>query len=47
MNKKGKGLGTTALSYIKKAASAVPLGRIINKAIDALPVELHLPGGYK
>lgn len=34
---------------ISGAVSALtnPVGAIVNKAIDLLPVELHLPGGYQ
>jgi hypothetical protein len=40
--KRGRGIASTALSLITK-----PVGAIVNKAIDLLPVELHLPGGYQ
>ena len=40
--KRGRGIASTALSLITK-----PVGAIVNKTIDLLPVELHLPGGYQ
>lgn len=40
--KKGAGIVSSALSLVTK-----PVGSLINTAIDALPVELHLPGGYQ
>jgi len=40
--KRGRGIASTTLSLISK-----PVGAIVNKAIDLLPVELHLPGGYQ
>lgn len=40
--KRGRGIASTALSVVSK-----PFGAIVNKAIDLLPVELHLPGGYQ
>jgi hypothetical protein len=41
--KRGRGLTSSAVSLFKKAFSAVPTGALINTAIDALPIELHLP----
>lgn len=40
--KKGRGIVSSALSLVTK-----PVGSLINTAIDALPIELHLPGGYQ
>lgn len=40
--KKGRGLGTVITSALK----SIPIGSVINRAIDNLPVELHL-GGYQ
>lgn len=40
----GGGLASTALSAIGKVLSKVPVGSTVNTIIDALPVELHIPG---
>lgn len=40
--KSGGGIVSSALSLLTK-----PVGAIVNKAIDVLPIELHLPGGYQ
>lgn len=40
--KRGGGIASSAFSLLTK-----PVGAIVNKAIDLLPVELHLPGGYQ
>lgn len=40
--KRGRGITSTALSILTK-----PVGALVNKAIDLLPVELHLIGGYQ
>lgn len=45
--KRGGGLTSSALSIFKKAFNALPTGALVNSAIDALPIELHLPGGYQ
>ena len=39
---RGRGIASTAFSLLSK-----PVGALVNKAIDLLPVELHLPGGYQ
>lgn len=39
--KRGGGVVSSALSLVTK-----PVASLINTAIDALPIELHLPGGY-
>ena len=39
----GRGLS----SFLVQAAKKIPVGYLVNKAIDALPVELHIPGGYQ
>jgi hypothetical protein len=41
-SRRGGGIVSTAVSALTK-----PVGAIVNKAIDLLPVELHLPGGYQ
>lgn len=41
--KRGRGIGT----LLTRALSKIPVGSIVNTAIDALPVELHIPGGYQ
>lgn len=41
--KKGGGLQSFITSAIKK----IPIAGIVNSAIDSLPIELHLPGGYQ
>lgn len=45
--KRGGGVVSSALSLITNPLKHIPVGAIINSAIDALPVELHLPGGYQ
>lgn len=45
--KRGGGLTSSAVSLLKKAFRVLPTGSLVNTAIDALPVELHLPGGYQ
>lgn len=42
LSRRGAGIVSTAISALTK-----PVGTIVNKAIDLLPVELHLPGGYQ
>jgi hypothetical protein len=39
---RGGGIVSSTVSALTK-----PVGAIVNKAIDLLPVELHLPGGYQ
>lgn len=39
----GRGLTSSAVSLFKKAFNTLPTGALINTAIDALPIELHLP----
>lgn len=41
--KRGRGLTSSAVSLFKKAINTLPTGAFINTAIDALPIELHLP----
>lgn len=43
----GGGVLSSALSFITNPLKHIPVGDIVNTAIDALPVELHLPGGYQ
>lgn len=45
--KSGRGLASTIFSGAKKLLGKIPIGSVVNTAIDALPVELHLPGGYQ
>lgn len=47
LDKRGGGLTSGTLSILKRVFQKVPTGLIVNSAIDALPVELHLPGGYR
>lgn len=42
--KRGSGIASTFLSSAAKILRKIPIGGLINTAIDALPVELHLPG---
>src|SRR5436190_15170019 len=46
-SKKGSGIASSALSLLNRAIRHIPVGAVINRAIDALPIELHLPGGYQ
>lgn len=45
--KRGGGLTSSAVNLFKKAFSALPTGDLVNTAIDALPIEFHIPGGYQ
>lgn len=45
--KRGGGFTSSAVSLFKKAFSTLPTGALINTAVDAIPIELHLPGGYQ
>jgi hypothetical protein len=45
--KEGRGLASSIISRTTNILGKVPIGSVINTAIDALPVELHLPGGYQ
>lgn len=40
----GGGLTTSAFSVLGKVLSKVPVGSVVNSVIDAIPVELHIPG---
>lgn len=42
--KKGCGIVSSAFN---QALKIIPVSTVVNRAIDALPFELHLPGGYK
>ena len=44
MVKRGGGIASSALSLLKGAFRHIPVGTVINRAIDALPLELHIPG---
>lgn len=44
IKKRGAGLASSAFSLVSKTLRHNPVGAIVNKAIDALPIELHLPG---
>ena len=41
--KRGRGITSAITDVIRK----IPVGAIVNTAVDALPIELHLPGGYQ
>ncbi len=45
--KRGSGLTSSIISGAKKLLSKIPVGSVVNTAIDALPVEIHIPGGYQ
>ncbi len=45
--KSGGGLTSSLINGAKKLLSKIPVGSVVNTAIDALPVEIHLPGGYQ
>jgi hypothetical protein len=47
LEKTGGGLTSSLFSVASNVLSKIPVGSIINSAIDALPIELHLPGGYQ
>lgn len=46
-DKVGGGLTSSALSVLKNVIKHIPVGTALNRAIDVLPFELHLPGGYR
>lgn len=46
-SREGRGLTSSLISAASKVFSKIPIGGIVNTAIDALPVEVHLPGGYQ
>lgn len=43
LERKGGGIA----SILTKAVHQIPIGNIVNRAIDSLPIELHIPGGYQ
>lgn len=45
--KEGRGLTSSLISSAKSILGKLPIGSVINTAIDVIPVELHLPGGYQ
>lgn len=45
--RRGGGVVSSALSFLTNPLKHIPVGAVVNSAIDALPVELHLPGGYQ
>lgn len=45
--KEGRGLTSSLISSAKNILGKLPIGSVINTAIDVIPVELHLPGGYQ
>ena len=40
--RKGRGIVSSTLNLLGK-----PISALVNKSIDLLPIELHLPGGYQ
>jgi hypothetical protein len=42
--KRGGGITSSLISVGDRLLRKIPIGKIINTAIDALPAELHLPG---
>lgn len=44
VEKRGGGITSGTLSILKKVLGKIPTGTLVNSAIDALPIELHLPG---
>lgn len=42
--RRGGGFATSALSVLGKVLNKVKVGPVVNTLIDALPVELHIPG---
>lgn len=47
IKKKGGGIASSILTAGKHLLKKIPVGSVINSAIDSLPVELHIPGGYQ
>lgn len=45
--KRGGGITTSLFNVGENLIKKIPIGAVVNTAIDALPVELHLPGGYQ
>lgn len=46
-SKRGSGLASSLFTGASKILGKIPVGAVINSVVDALPVELHLPGGYQ
>ena len=44
-----RGLVTTGGGVVSSALNLLgkPISALVNKSIDLLPIELHLPGGYQ
>lgn len=40
----GRGLTSSTLSLLGKVFNKVPVDTVLNRAIDALPIEFHIPG---
>lgn len=47
LKKRGGGLVSSTVSLFRRAIKNLPTGDFVNTAIDALPIELHVPGGYQ
>lgn len=45
--REGSGVASSLVSAASTVLKKIPIGGIVNSAIDALPIELHLPGGYQ
>lgn len=45
--KSGRGITSGLISSASKLIRKIPIGSVVNTVIDALPIELHLPGGYQ
>jgi len=45
--KKGGGIASSLASVGKTILKQIPIGKVVNSAIDALPIEIHIPGGYQ
>jgi len=45
--RKGRGITSSLFSTAKTLYNKIPIASLVNTAIDALPIEFHLPGGYQ
>lgn len=42
--RKGRGITSNLLTTAYKLLNKLPIGSVVNRVIDALPIELHVPG---
>src|SRR5215468_7845022 len=47
LTRKGRGITSRLFSTAKTLYNKIPIASLVNTAIDTLPIELHIPGGYQ